>query len=489
MVSNKLGAKDSIFTLMSLDELEKAVNGELLFDFAKNKAFSSVAIDSRNVESNSLFVPLRGEKQDGHIYIESALKNAAVVFFADSEFINSSNNKEKIESLCKEYSAACVCVENNLYALQDAAKYYLQKFPKLYKIGITGSNGKTTTKEILASIYSQKYNTIMNKGNFNSETGLPLSVFKVRPEHEVGIFELGMNRRGEIKELADVLFPNAAIITNIGTAHIGILGTKVAIAEEKKEVFSNFDEACFAVIPDCEYTDFLRDGVKGKLITAPRLNNLKTKSVKKIEELSFKGTKIFYKDVEISFPLIGQHNLQNALACIIFAEEQNFSEPEIKAGLESVQPLFGRSQLKNAFVSYLLDCYNANPESTMEAIRFCDSFEFENEKHFVLASMLELGDNAEEAHEKIFRRALESSANKIYFFGDEFAKNNTIIEDSKKELGKKVFLFNTNEFESLKNTLQENLSENDFVLLKGSRGLELERLECILQNNSEAKNV
>ncbi len=490
MEAKKADLKNIHFTLMSLEELEKAVHGNLLFDFAELKSFSSVAIDSRNVEKNSLFIPLRGEKQDGHIYIESALKNGAEIFIVDNEFISSVENKNNLESLCKKYSASCICVENNLYALQNAAKYYLQKFPKLYKIGITGSNGKTTTKEILGSIYSQKYNTIMNEGNYNSETGLPLSVFKVRPEHEVGIFELGMNREGEIRELANILFPNAGIITNIGTAHIGILGSKEAIAKEKKELFSNFDESSFGLIPECDFSDFLQEGVKGK-IKVVKTSNLKFNNVKKIERMALKGFKIFYKDEEISFPLVGDHNLQNALSCILFAEEQAFSALEIKAGLEAVQALFGRSQLKYGFVSYLLDCYNANPESTIEAIKFCDSFECEGAKHFVIASMLELGSEADAEHGRIFAKALESSADALYFFGDEFFNNKEIAKavEAKSYNGKKVFCFKTSDFNTLKKTLKENLTEKDFVLLKGSRGLELERLECILQANVEAGNV
>nr|WP_253676879.1 Mur ligase family protein [Treponema sp. OMZ 788] len=227
--------KDSDYSLMTLEELLRSTDGKLVHDADSSKSFSSVVIDSRNVKDNSLFIPLRGENQDGHIYIESALKNGAKFFIADFDHLN--QNEAGLLSLCKKYNASCVAVKNNLKALQDAARFYLSKFPNLYKIGITGSSGKTTTKEILSSIYSQKYNTISTKGNLNSETGLPLSVFEVRPEHEAGIFELGMNRRGEIAEITSVLLPNAAIITNIGTAHIGILGTKQAIAEEKKRNF------------------------------------------------------------------------------------------------------------------------------------------------------------------------------------------------------------------------------------------------------------
>jgi UDP-N-acetylmuramoyl-tripeptide--D-alanyl-D-alanine ligase len=158
-------------------------------------------------------------------------------------------------------------VEDTLRGLQDAARIYLEKFPRLLKIAITGSSGKTTTKEIAAAITGQEKNVVMNSGNFNSETGLPLSVFNVRQEHEVGIFEAGMNRRGEIAELAEVLKPDIALITNIDIPHIGILGSIEAIAEEKKAIFSQFTGKEKALIPADEgFKDFLAQGVAGEII-------------------------------------------------------------------------------------------------------------------------------------------------------------------------------------------------------------------------------
>ncbi|AGT44596.1 UDP-N-acetylmuramoyl-tripeptide--D-alanyl-D-alanine ligase [Treponema pedis] len=462
------------FTLLFFDELVKSTGGSILFNFSPVNGFTSVVIDSRGVRPNSLFVPLRGEKQDGHIYIEDALKNGAVCFFADTEYVRLEENKITLEKLCKKYYACCITVKNNLYALQAASKFYLTKFPGLYKIGVTGSSGKTTTKEILASIYSLKYNTAVNKGNLNSETGLPLSIFTVRPEHEVGIFELGMNRKGEIAELANILLPNAAIITNIGSAHIGILGTKKAIAEEKKEIFSNFTDNCTGFVPDCKFTEFLKSVPAGKIYVYSADKN---SNIKKIEENGTEGSVIFYKDEKILFPLAGKYNIDNAAACIALAEKDNFSASEIKKGLEAVRPLFGRSQIIRGLATCFFDCYNANPDSMSEAIDFCNSVKSEGIKHYVLASMRELGKESEASHKLIAEKVLSSEADIIYFFGDEFA---FVLKNCDKK-NKRVFIFKTDEFENLKNALKENLNKGDFVLLKGSRGLELERLEEVLK--------
>ena len=429
-------SNDLDYSLMNLDELLTSTGAWLVYESNSSKAFSSVAIDSRNVKNNSLFIPLRGENQDGHIYIEAALKNGAKFFVVDFDYLN--ENETALLSLCKKYDASCVAVKNNLKALQDAARYYLSKFPSLYKIGITGSSGKTTTKEILASIYSKKYNTVSTKGNLNSETGLPLSVFEVRPEHEAGIFELGMNRKGEIAEIASVLLPNAAIITNIGTAHIGILGTKQAIAEEKKEIFSFFDDDALGFIPDCEFTDFLKDVSHGSVFSVS----------------------------------------DNDSSLVQKVEDAGFSAKEIKSGLEAVRPLFGRSQVLHGFVTYFLDCYNANPDSMKSAIEFCDSINTECAKHYVLASMLELGSESEYEHKKIIEEAINSNADDLYFFGDDIC---SAFEGLKVSSSKKIYKFKTNQFDALKKQLKENLSKDDFVLLKGSRSMELERLESILK--------
>lgn len=465
---------NSEFILLFFDELVKCTNGKILFNFSPVNSFTSVAVDSRNSKMHSLFVPLRGEKQDGHMYIEDALKNGAVCFFADAEYSDCKENKILLEKLCKKYYACCITVKNNLYALQAAAQFYLSKFPHLHKIGVTGSSGKTTTKEILASIYSLKYNTVVNAGNLNSETGLPLSVFSVRPENEVGIFELGMNRKGEMAEIANVLLPDVAVITNIGFAHIGILGTQKAIAEEKKKIFLNFTDACIGFIPECVFTELLKDVPRGRIYVYSKEKN---PNIKKIEDRGVNGSVIFYKDEEILFPLPGTYNIENAVACIAVAEKENFSAIEIKKGLENVKPLFGRSQIIRGFVTCFFDCYNANPDSMNEALDFCNSLKIKTVKQYILASMLELGQESEASHRQIVNKVLSSDAGIIYFFGDEFV---SVLKNYKIE-NKKIFSFKTDEFKKLKSAVIENVHKDDFVLLKGSRRFELERLEDVLK--------
>mgnify|MGYP000843601214 CR=1 FL=1 len=458
--------------LLGWEALCTAVAGTFICNYSPYAGFDSVTTDSRTVNPHALFIPLRGTQQDGHRYIEHALRQGAYCIIADAAHLDVHDNTQHIIALCKRYEASCIRVEHTLKALQDAAAAYLERFPQLLKIGVTGSNGKTTTKELLASIFAQEYRTVKNEGNLNSETGLPLSVFTVTKEHEVGIFELGMNRKGEIAELAAVLKPNIAVITNIGTAHIGMLGSKDAIAHEKKQIFSCFDENSVGFVPDKdEYTAFLQEVPHGKTFTYSAAPDAYT-----LEGLS--GTEIRYKGENIRLPLPGIHNVQNAFAAIAVAEYCNIPLRSIKAGIENMQALFGRSQIIRGPVTYLLDCYNANPDSMNAGLALCANIAVNGKKIYVLASMKELGTKSAEAHRAVCAAAFASDADALFFFGEEMCK--AAVEQNKTS-NKPFFCFRESDANKLRDTLDSLLKRNDFVFLKGSRSLQLEQFESILQ--------
>lgn len=467
--------------LMTVEETTKAVNGTCLCDYSSIRGFSSVVTDSRNVLPGSLFVPLMGEKQDGHAYIAKALESGASVVFVDS--LHGDGSASLFCSLGKQYGASFIVVENTLHALQDAARHYVSLFPRLVKIGITGSSGKTTTKEIVASIFSRKYSVVMNEGNLNSETGLPLSVFKIRNNHEVGIFEMGMNRREEIREIARVLSPSLALITNIGTAHIGILGTQRAIAEEKKSIFAFFDDTCTGFVPeDDDWRDFLSDVRSGVIKTF----GLKTtEGFSGADDLGIDGTLIHYEGRDIRFGLPGPYNLKNALGALALARHAGFSPDEIKRGLEAVKPLFGRAEIFRGEKTVMLDCYNANPDSMESALDFCRSIKWGGKKLYVLASMLELGAESAEAHRVICRLAARSGADRVFLFGDEMVDAGRSVEWDGVEVG----FYST--IEDLSLALSGAARAGDFVFIKGSRGMALERLCPALgvTNGSEAAHA
>lgn len=452
-------------TLLTFDNLINAVKGKVIGNKSPAFSFLSVTIDSRKCKEKSLFVPLIGSVQDGHIYIKQALENgASVVFVALSEL---DEKKEEFESLSKEFDATFIAVENTMTALQKAAKRYVEQFPSLIKIGVTGSSGKTTTKEIIASVLSQKYSVVTNEGNLNSETGLPLSVFKIRKEHEVGIFEMGMNRRGEIAEIASVLFPSIAVITNIGTAHIGILGTQDAIAEEKKNIFSNFSDNCIGFVAENDkYASFLQKVKKG------RVEKYGIKSNRRIRDLSssgLDGTVFEYDGVFIHFPVPGKHNFSNALAAISVAEYLHLSTEDIKKGLESVKTIFGRSQIYRGDKTLVHDCYNANPDSMESAISFCDDLEWKGKKIYVLGDMLELGEKSKTLHFELGKKVSKSDADYAIFYGDEMKNAYLSCKENKKS-------FWSNKIDEISDELESSVCNGDLILLKASKGMELWRV-------------
>ena len=370
-------------------------------------------------------------------------------------------------------------------------------FTGLLRIGITGSTGKTTTKEIAGAIIAQERKVVMNKGNLNSETGLPLSVFDVRSDHEVGIFEAGMNRQGEIAELARVLNPELALITNIGSAHIGILGSRDKIAEEKKQIFSEFTGSNIALIPaEDDYRDFLARDVRGrKVFYGPS----SLSALGAVRDLGLEGTEIIWDNKALRFALPGTFNLRNALAAAAMAQELSISNDSIRLGLQSVKPLFGRGEILYGRTTVIRDCYNSNPESSAAALDFCDGLQWPGRRIYVMGSMLELGDLSEEAHAALGRQLASCRAEKLFLFGEEmgpaaeelanYSRNNSwnySAESGKNHCARQFFY--TTKKDELSKALEDYIKEGDLVLLKGSRGCALEELTELLLGNTKQRS-
>ncbi|MCL2043817.1 MAG: UDP-N-acetylmuramoyl-tripeptide--D-alanyl-D-alanine ligase [Treponema sp.] len=456
--------------LLEFAELSPALHAELFSPNPGITGFSSVSIDSRKVQKGALFTAIPGSAVDGHSFVESAFRNGAAAAMVERDKLEAFN----LEYTAKTLGKTLIIVNNTIRGLQDAARLYLKKFPGLLKIAITGSAGKTTTKEIAAAIIGLNKKVIVNPGNYNSETGLPLAVFGIRACHEVGIFEMGMNRTGEITELASVLIPDIALITNIGYAHIGIIGSIEGIAKEKKEIFSCFDKKSIALIPaDSNFRDYLAEGVAG------RVSYYGEKSFAEFEgtrSLGLEGTEIFWDGQTIRFPLPGKHSLANAFAAIAIAREFHVTNEMIKQGLESVQPLFGRGEIMYGRTTVIRDCYNSNPEALAGVLDFCESLEWPGRRVYVIGEMLELGKNSQTAHEDAGLLLAGSKADKVFLFGEE-----TKAAVKKSENGR---FFHTCDMDELSAVLDDYVQDGDLVLLKGSRGCALERLCTVLEGEA-----
>jgi UDP-N-acetylmuramoyl-tripeptide--D-alanyl-D-alanine ligase len=301
----------------------------------------NIQIDSRECGRGTLFIPLKGERTDGHLYLDGIASQGSQFSLVDINWY--SENRNPIEKLIRERGMTFLPVANTLSALQELAVYHMSLYPELLVVGITGSNGKTTTKEILGSILYESFETIVNVGNLNSDIGLPLSVFRVEEKHRVAVFEMGMNRIGEMELLASIVKPDFAVITNIGTAHIGLLGSQKAIAVAKKKIFSCFTGKETAIIPeDDEFCDFLQNDVKGKIV---RYGTNSVPEVKLKSEFTIEGFDLEIGGFACHFPLPGEHNFYNVLAAVATALEIGVTAESIARGMGKIQSLVGRGEL------------------------------------------------------------------------------------------------------------------------------------------------
>lgn len=440
---------------------------------------TDVIVDSRKAGPGSLFVALPGERADGHDYIGSALgKGASCVIACVSEKDKSLSAFRK--AMEGSAVAGLVLVDSSLNGLQSLARDYRKRMRNLLRIGVTGSSGKTTTKECIGAVLRSAYpagTVALSEGNLNSDIGLALTIFSLRPEHRAAVFEMGMNRVGEMDELVNMFSPDLAVITNIGTAHIGLIGSREGIAAQKKRIFSHFSGSQKGFVwQDDPYKTFLKKDVPGEVL---EFGPSATRGIERIDSLGLNGWLIAWQGQSIRFPLPGSHNLLDALAALSVAAELEIDPKAAAEGLSSVRPLFGRSEILQGRISLLRDCYNANPDSVSAAIDFCDSLEWPGRKVFILGSMLELGEGSAREHEAMGRKARESSAAGIFFFGADARLAYETAVSMHLESGTprgEPELFHTNDIEALKEKVAGYLRDGDLVLTKASRGLELERL-------------
>ena len=483
-------------SLLTKEELLNAVKGTQIGSALCS--FNDVQTDSRNITSEKpcMFVPLVGEFQNGHKYIPSVLtadKKASVILLNDSEYQNDSALYEK---LAAENPDVCfVRVENTLHALQDAAEAYVaKKCSNMILVSITGSSGKTTTKEMMVSVAKAHFGhagVAYTYGNLNSETGLPLSVFKIRGDEKIGIFEMGMNRVNEIGEISKILKSRFGIITNIGTAHIGILGSQKNIAEEKRKSFAYIPSNGAAVVgADDPFADFCTEGVKGKIVKFGRNVPAEISGVRFVEDKGLFGTDFELDGLPVHLPLSGNYNYLNALSVIACAKEIGIPSADIKKGLEAVASLSGRMEVSETKlisgkkIILIKDCYNANLDSMMKVIDFCGELKNVGKKIFVLADMKELGAESKKSHEAIGHRISEVGAELVYLIGPEMKAAEEVCWKGQDKISVKWFNeSNDKNFETIAGDINSLAGDKDVILLKGSHSMQLEKLVPLLCGN------
>jgi len=452
--------------LFAIAELAAAAGGRLVAGPADG-AIASVSIDSRAVGADALFVALRGERTDGHRFIGAAAAAGARALLVRED--EAAARAAELAALAAR-GVAAVAVADTLAGLQRLARVHLARLDLAARVGVTGSSGKTTTKEIIGAILSRAAPTAVSGGNLNSETGVPLACFAVGADHRWAVLEMGVNHPGEMAALADIVRPDLALVTNIGTAHIGLLGSREAIAREKRAIFSRFTGRETAFLPEDEpFFGLLAEGVRGRVVAyGPR----STPGYEGSESQGLDGTLIHWEGSRVRFPLGGVHNLANALGAAAGARELGVSAAAVREGLEAVRPLFGRSEILRGRATVLFDGYNANPDSMERALAWAAAVAWEGRRVAVLGGMRELGAESDRAHRALAASPSLARFDLVFLLGDE-------LRPAYEELaatpmaGRAAWEADP---DRLAARLAAAVREGDLVLVKGSRGLELQRV-------------
>ncbi|WP_461204321.1 UDP-N-acetylmuramoyl-tripeptide--D-alanyl-D-alanine ligase [Clostridium sp. DL1XJH146] len=444
---------------LTFDEILKAVSGKSLIN-SGNEYFNRVETDTRKNLEDCIFFALTGENFNGNKFVEEASNKGASLCIVDEEIFDKCNLKKK---------TSIILVNDTKKALLELAEYYRNKL-KIKVVGITGSTGKTSTKDILAAMLSSKYKVFKTKGNFNNEIGLPLMIFKLDNSYDIAVLEMGMSNLGEIDRLAKTAKPDMAIITNIGDSHLEFLKTRENILRAKMEI-TNYFHANNLLIVNSE-NDLLREINKGehRLIKTGYSSNedfYASDVVCRKDSIGFNLYKEGKFEQEFTFDLIGKHNVLNSLLCIACADELGISFDEMKKGLRNIERTSMRLEIKKTdYITIINDCYNASPDSMRAAIDILSTYE--GRKIAILGTMKELGDNSSELHRSIGEYALLNNIDLIVTIGE-------CSEDYCRGFsGRESYQFKSVEKALIK--LHSIVDNKDVVLIKASRYMKFEHI-------------
>lgn len=443
--------------------------------------FSEVVIDSREVRPGALFVALPGEHTDGHLFVSQALVNGAAGALIHQDI--ALNPQPAVADVRKPFDPALLAslagpvlirVDDTLTALQRIAAGWRTRFP-VRTIGITGSIGKTTTKETVAAVLSERYNTLKSEGNLNNEIGLPLTLLRLRPEHERVVLEMGMYARGEIAQLATIARPHVGVVTNVGPSHLERLGSLEAIAEAKAELVEalppegtailNADDPLVMAMADRTPATVLTYGLTpGADLWADQVDSLGLDGIS--FRLHHQG-----ETLHIKVPMLGRHSVHTALAAAAVGLTEQLSWQEILDGLQKP-----RGELRLVVVpgingsTILDDTYNASPDSTLAALNLLD--DLNGRKVAVLGDMRELGAYEAEGHEKVGVRAA-AVLDRLITVGEL----GRMIGEAALTAGMSpaAVYFAQDNAEAI-DALRKILQPGDTVLIKGSRALQMEEI-------------
>ena len=446
---------------MKIKDILKVTNGKMLIG-DENLVCDSFSKDTRTIQNGDIYIGIKGENFDGNKFWKQALDNGAVgVIIQDVEVSTEELENYKDKTVIK--------VEDTLNALYEIAKYKRSLYD-IPVVAITGSVGKTSTKDIIASVVSTKYKTLKTEGNNNNNIGLPLTILKLK-DHEALVVEMGMNHFGEISLLTDIAKPTLAVITNIGTSHIGNLGSRENILKAKLEILEGMKIPKIIINNDNDllHNWYNENSKKLEIHTFGIENNSEVmgQDIKMKEESSEFTAVTDSKETNIKVPVGGEHFVYNALCAMTVGKVLNISVDKIQYGIESFELTKKRMDIKKLENGAIIinDAYNASFESMKVSLEFLANHTGER-KIAVLGDMFELGEYSEELHRKVGKEVVKNNIDMLICAGEN-AKY--IIEEAKKSGKIETYFMHNNE--EIVEKLSQELRNGDVVLVKASNGM------------------
>lgn len=450
---------------LTAGEVTAAVRGELI-QGPPETTFARVSTDTRQIEAGDLFIALIGERFDAHEFIEQALAGGASGLLVSRRVT------------ADAWSGPVILVKDTLAALQDLARHNRRSFAGLV-IAVTGSNGKTTTKDMIFSVLMQKYPTLKTEGNFNNHIGLPLTMLKLDESYGAAVLEMGMRGMGEIDLLAGLAEPDGAVITNVGETHLERLGTVANIARAKGEILEHLTPRGFAVLNGDD--SLVREQAgrcrgRGRVIYYGLGDDVAIKAAD-IEVAAGRAAFMAVTpagEIPIKLPVPGRHNVLNALAAIGIGLEAGLTLTQIKTGLEETKLTAMRLEITETGRNTVInDSYNANPASAKAALQIMADIGQGRRKVAIMGDMYELGQRTAAGHQEVGLAAAESKVDVLITVG-RLAADTALGATLADEPPEEIISLNTNA--EVKKYLQKIIRPGDVVLVKGSRGMKLEEV-------------
>jgi UDP-N-acetylmuramoyl-tripeptide--D-alanyl-D-alanine ligase len=453
---------------LSLQDFRQLSGVEILSHKLLRRAnITGVSTDSRTVVKGNVFFALRGEKFDGHQFVLDVGAKKVVAVVVDRMWAESGQGISGLQE------QVVITVPDTTKALGELARIYRRKF-SIPVLAIAGSNGKTTTKEMISAVLQERYNVLSTEGNLNNHIGVPAMLFRLSPKHDIAVLELGTNHPGELKYLCDIVEPTHALITNIGKEHLEFFSNEEGVATEETELFRSLKPAGFAFINgDDQYVAtagkrLRRKMTYGKKRTADiRVTNAAPDEFGRFTfTIAQKGRK---RSEPVRLAVAGEHNVANALAAAAVGIKFKVSSKEVRRALKKFKAVNKRMEtISRNGIIILNDTYNANPDSVIAALQTLKSLRVNGKKIVVLADMLELGEQTEHEHAKIGLAVSDMDFEYLLTFGP--------LSRYTHEASKLAFAEHFDSKSALVDSLKGQLQPGDAVLVKGSRGMKMEEV-------------